>query len=429
MTAKKWVRGLAIATAVTFTLTGCGRDAAGTTEAPADVSAVNDSPATGDITIWAMGTEGELMPEIAKAFQKANPQARVTVTAVPWDDAPTKISTAIASGQTPDATLLNPETLAAFVAAQGFAPVPQGLLDEAAFDANAMAATKIGGKSYAVPLYVDTRTLFYRKDLAEKAGVRAPRSWAELTSFAAALQENGAKEGLLLPTGEAGFTHQVLVPYIWQAGGALTDPAQGGFTMNAPQVVEGLTTYQSLIKKGVASETGTYEPWGSVEERLAKGEIGSVVNGSWLIGPLKKLLGAEFDKKIGLTTVPAGPGGGISWLSGGQLAVFRDAKNADGAWKFIRFLSTPEQAAEFSRLTADLPAVTEAWQVAGLNDDPAVAVFRDQLKATANPPTVPTWAELSAIIDGYGERLARGTITPQDAAAGLQKDMSAVGLK
>ncbi|GAA0965718.1 extracellular solute-binding protein [Acrocarpospora macrocephala] len=431
MIIKKYATGLALLTAASLTLTACGRDTGGdTASAPATpAAAIDDSPAKGEITVWAMGGEGDQMPKIGEAFQQANPEAKVTVTGVPWDDAPTKISTAIASGQTPDVTLLNPDALAAFVAAKGFAPVPAGLIDESGFDANAIAATKIDGASYAVPLYVDTRTLFYRKDLAEKAGVSAPKTWAELNTFGAALKKAGAKEGLLLATGEAGFTHQVLLPYIWQAGGALTNADQTEFTLDTPQVIEGLAKYQSLVKDGVSSQTGTYEPWGSVEERLARGEVGSVVNGSWLIGPLKELLGDEFDQKIGIATVPAGAGGGVSWLSGGQLAVFADAKNPDGAWKFIRFISTPEQAARFSELTADLPAVTAAWGVAGLDQDPAVAVFNDQLKSTATPPVIPTWAQLSSIVDGYGERLARGTITPQDAAAGLQKDMSAVGLK
>lgn len=91
-------------------LTACGRDA----DAPAadsanDVSVLSDGPATGDITVWAMGTEAEQLPALADAFEAANPDASVTITAIPWDDAPTKISTAIASGQTPDATLLNPQ--------------------------------------------------------------------------------------------------------------------------------------------------------------------------------------------------------------------------------------------------------------------------------------------------------------------------------
>lgn len=422
-------RTVALTLGITLALTACGRS----TETPAadssrDVSVVSDGPATGDITIWAMGTEGEQLPALAETFEAANPDATVSITAVPWDDAPTKISTAIASGQTPDATLLNPSALASFAASGGFSTVPEGVIDEAAFDANSIAATKVDGEAYAVPLYVDTRTLFYRKDFAAAAGVEAPTTWSEWTDFARALQTGGAAEGMLLPTGELGFTEQVLIPFVWGAGGSILNEAGTEFTMDTPEVVAGLTQYQSFFDAEVASRTGTYEPWGSVEQRLASGEIGSAINGPWLVPALKELLGAEYEQKIGVVTVPAGPVSGASWLDGGQLAVFRDAKNPEGAWKFIQYLSETEPAAEFSRLTGDLPAVTAAWQPAGLNDDPTTAVFSEQVEDTGLTPAIASWNEAAAIFAGYGEKLARGTVTPEDAASGLQSDLSGIGI-
>ncbi|WP_293786162.1 extracellular solute-binding protein [uncultured Aeromicrobium sp.] len=411
--------------AIALVTTACGRDE-GSDGTGQEATTLTDGPATGEVTIWAMGLEGESMPEIAAAFEAENPDADVTVTAVPWDDAPTKISTAIASGQTPDITLLNVDQVASFVAADGFAPVPEGLVDEESFDASALDAAEVDGTAFAVPLYVDTRVLFYRKDLAEQAGVAAPETWDDLVDFALALKEQGVQDGLLSPTGEAGFTHQVLIPLLWQAGAQLVDGSK--ITMDTDEVVEGLEFYQSLFVEGASSETGTYEPWGSVEERLVSGEIGAVVNGSWLVGPLRELLGDEFDEKIGMVTVPEGPANGASWLNGGQLAVFQDAPNPDAAWKFIEFISRPEQAARFSELTADMPAVSAAWQLAGLNEDPAFGVFAEQLEEVDIAPVVPTWAELSGVIDAHAERLARGTMTPQEAAESMQQQMEGIGL-
>lgn len=414
---------------LTMAITSCGRSAdTPTADSSGDVSVLSEGPATGDITIWAMGTEGEQLPALAETFEAANPDANVSITAVPWDDAPTKISTAIASGQTPDATLLNPSALASFAASGGFSTVPDGVIDEAAFDPNSIAATKVDGEAYAVPLYIDTRTLFYRKDFAAAAGVEAPTTWAEWTDFARALQTGGADEGMLLPTGELGFTEQVLIPFIWGAGGTILDEAGTEFTMDTPEVIAGLAQYQSFFDAEVASRTGTYEPWGSVEQRLVAGEIGSAINGPWLVPALKELLGDEYEQKIGVATLPAGPVSGASWLDGGQLAVFRDAENAEGAWKFIKFLSETDPAAEFSLLTGDLPAVTAAWQPAGLNDDPTTAVFSEQVKDTGLTPAIASWNEAATIFAGYGERLARGTVTPEDAAAGLQSDLSGIGI-
>ena len=375
-----------------------------------------------------MGTEAEKLPEIAKDFEATYPDAHVTITAVPWDDAPTKITTAIASGQTPDATLLNPSALASYVATGGFASVPSNVVDDSTFDPKALEATKVDGTAYSVPLYVDTRVLFYRKDFAEAAGVQPPKTWDEWSDFAQALQDNGADEGMLLPTGELGFTEQVLVPFLWEAGASLTNDEQTEFTVDSDETAAGLTQYKSFFDAGVASDTGTYEPWGSVEERLASGKIGSVIEGPWMVPTLKDLLGSDYDKKIGVATLPAGPANGASWLDGGQLAVFKDAKNPEGAWKFIQFLSQTDEAAKFSKATGDLPAVSAAWEPAGLTTDPTTAVFSEQLKETEIPPTIPTWNEVANIIAGFGEQVARGATTPEDAASEMQSKLSGVGL-
>jgi multiple sugar transport system substrate-binding protein len=429
MSTSRLHRTLAVTVGIALVLTACGRDAQSTAgDAASDLGAISESPATGDITIWAMGLEGEQLPALAETFSAENPDAQVTITAVPWDDAPTKISTAIASGQTPDATLLNPSALASFVASGGFATVPDGVIDESAFDPNTIAATKVDGAAYAVPLYVDTRTLFYRKDFAEAAGVAAPTNWAEWAGFARALQTAGATQGMLLPTGEIGFTEQVLIPFIWGAGGQILDSAGAEFTLDTPETVAGLNQYQSFFTEGVASRTGTYEPWGSVEQRMVDGEVGSAIEGPWLVPALKELLGERYESTIGVATLPAGPASGASWLDGGQLAVFRDAKNPEGAWKFLKFLSETENAAEFSRLTGDLPAVTAAWGPAGLDADPTTAVFSEQMKDTGLTPAIASWNEAATVFAGYGERLARGTTTPEEAAAGLQTDLSGIGI-
>ena len=90
-------RLLALAVLVSLAA-GCGRDDSG---GGAAAEAVKEGKATGEITVWAMGTEGEKLAEFAKAFTAEDPEAKVSVTAVPWDSAQQKISSAIAAKQTP----------------------------------------------------------------------------------------------------------------------------------------------------------------------------------------------------------------------------------------------------------------------------------------------------------------------------------------
>ena len=60
----------------------------------------------------------------------------------------------------------------------------------------------VDGKAYGVPWHVETRLLYYRTDIAKKAGVtEPPKTWDELKEMARALQsKGGAKYGINLCT-------------------------------------------------------------------------------------------------------------------------------------------------------------------------------------------------------------------------------------
>jgi Bacterial extracellular solute-binding protein len=116
MTARRTIWALLLV--AILALAGCGRDEGGASDGAAEQSeSISEGPAKGEITVWAMGTEGELLPKLAAEFQKANPEATVKVTAVPWDGAHDKIATAIAGRQTPDVSLIGTTWMGEFAAA------------------------------------------------------------------------------------------------------------------------------------------------------------------------------------------------------------------------------------------------------------------------------------------------------------------------
>ena len=51
--------------------------------------------------MWAMGAEGENLPALTKEFEAANPGVKVQVTAIPWDAAHDKFTTAITATRPP----------------------------------------------------------------------------------------------------------------------------------------------------------------------------------------------------------------------------------------------------------------------------------------------------------------------------------------
>ena len=109
--------------AVALTMSACGREADDGSSAETG-KAVASGAATGTITVWAMGAEGEKLPELAKEFEAANPGVKVQVTAIPWDAAHDKFTTAITANKTPDVAMVGTTWMGEFAGLGALDPTP-----------------------------------------------------------------------------------------------------------------------------------------------------------------------------------------------------------------------------------------------------------------------------------------------------------------
>jgi multiple sugar transport system substrate-binding protein len=420
------VRALALLTAASLALTGCGREADAGGDGPGQGEAISDGPATGTIDVWAMGTEGEMLGDFAKAFQEENPDAEVKVTAVPWEAAHDKIANAIAAGETPDVSLVGTTWMGEFAEAGGLEPTPEGLVDEGDFFEGAWNSTVVGDTSYGVPWYVETRVLYYRKDHAEKAGwSEAPQTWDELRQFATDLQKKaGLEYGMNLQPGQTG-SWQSMLPFAWSNGANVTNDDGTEYTIDSPEMTEALEYYKSFIDEGIAGPTRLLDP-GELESGFAKSTFGAFISGPWHTG-LVEDAGVSQDE-YALAPLPGKDSApGTSFVGGGDLAVFSDSDNKESAWKFVKWLAEPEVQQDFYDAVGDLPAVRESWESGKLADDPQLQVFGEQLENTMSPPAVPTWEQVAAEIDSDIEKAVKGAIPVDEAVSHMQSQAESIG--
>lgn len=413
---RRLLAGLAV---VALALTACGRGAedSGAKEG----EAVSSGKASGDITVWAMGTEGEKLSQLADAFMKENPDAHVTVTPVPWDGAHNKISAAIAGQQTPDVTMLGTTWVGEFAKTGALDVTPPDFVDKTDFFPGAWETGVVDGTSYSVPWYVETRLLYVNKAVAEKAGVtKAPKTWDELTQAVKDLQtKGGAKWGTYLQPGQMG-AWQTVMPFVWQNGGDIYDGSK--FTLDSPQVVEALDYYKSFYDNGLSTRDRIAE--GETEPKFLSGEIASFVSGPWHIGLLNDLGG---EGKYELWPMPSGSGDFTSFIGGSNMAVFKNSKNRDAAWKFVSYLMKPDVQVRWYQTVSDLPSVQAAWNNETLAGDPQLKLFGDQLDKAKAPPSIPTWEQIAAGVDTELEKIAKGTESGADAAKAMQSQATSIG--
>jgi len=400
--------------------TGCGRDGNEDTGGQA-AQGISSGPATGTITVWAMGTEGEKLSVLAKDFEAANPGVKVNVTAVPWDSAHDKISTAIAAKTTPDVSMIGTTWMGEFAKTGALDQTPTDF-DKSAFFPGAWDTTVVDGTSYGVPWYVETRLIYYRTDLAAKAGVQPPTNQQQLKEFATALQQKGgAQWGINLQPGDTG-SWQTFLPFVWQLGGDVTD-ASGNWTLDSPQMTQALEYYKSFFTAKLAP--GALQP-GELESMFVAGKIGAFVSGPWHIGILKEQGGAGFEQKFDVAHMPKEQAG-TSFVGGSDLAVFKESKNRDSAWKFVQYLTRPEVQVKWYQTVSDLPSVQSAWSDPALSGDKFLSKFGDQLKDAKSPPAIPTWEQVAAVIDDEVEKATIGNTPPAEAVKAMQKQATSIG--
>jgi multiple sugar transport system substrate-binding protein len=412
------------AVTATVVLAGCGRSG-DTASAGSDIS-IDDEPATGTIEFWAGGADGEALKGFLAAFEEENPDVTINVTPIPDSEIDTKVSTAIASGTVPDMTFLYSQTQASMLATEAFAAVPDGLVDGAAFFPNMWEAAEYEGAAHAVPWYTYAQALYYRKDLAEAAGVDAPQTWDDYAEFGEAMKGEGVTWPIGLSAEWNQYTAQQFNDFSIQAGGSLISDDLQSWTLDTPENVDALETFVSLIEDGYASADGP--TFLDTTAWFSSDQMSAYVNGPWFPGWLDEANGEGWSADhVGVALLPAGPGGTTSALGGGSLAVFEDAENADAAWKLVRWMSEAENQLAWYDTFGNLPAVEAAWDDPVIADDPLLTTIKEAIPLASSVPAVPGWAQVAAMLGADMERAARGEATPAEVLADAQAKADEIG--
>lgn len=422
-TIKKTAAFAAAALLASAGLAGCGRADTPSGPGAAPAAPVSEGKASGTLTVWAMGAEGEALPDLTKKFEADNPGMKVSVTAVPWSSAYDKFKAAIAANQVPDVAQVGTTWMGEFVAAGALDATPS-TIDAKKFFEGAQGTTVVGGTSYAVPWYVETRLVYYRTDIAQQAGVTEAKDWDGLKAMAKAMKEKGGAEwGISLQPGQTG-SWQTVIPFMWSNGGKLTSADGKAFTFDDPKNAEALAYYQSFFTEGIANKAPAE---GTTEADFVSGKVPMFISGPWMMAAVEKAGGAGFKDKYDVMVMPKKESA-TSFVGGSNLAVFKATKNRDAAWKLVDFLTQKETQLEWYKLTTDLPSVTAAWDDASLKSDAKLAKFGDQLKTAMAPPSIATWEQVSAKFDAQVEQVCKTGADPAQSLKTVQQDATSIGL-
>lgn len=374
------------------------------------------------LQIWAMGEEAKNLDVMAERFMKENPGVKVEIQAIPWSAAYDKILTGIAGMQLPDLAQMGTTWMAPFGAMGVFEELSPYMRDsfisKDIFFEGSWQTVELNGGVYGIPWYVDVRVMFYRTNVLKEVGYdHAPQTWEELYDAAkklAAREENMYAVSLLY----TGVFGNEFIPFVWQAGGRIFDE-RGEVRVTDPEFVEAIEYYARFFWEELAPIGG-----GNLFQDFASGAVPIFFSGPWMVSMIDQQT-PEVKGKWSVALMPKKKTrssfvGGCNWV------IFNTSKNKDLAWRFIEFMTKPENQLEWYKIVASLPAVKSVWEYPELANNPIMKVFGEQLRDAKSPPNIPQWEEIANAISRRVEEAIYKKRTPQKAAEALKKDIEKI---
>jgi ABC-type glycerol-3-phosphate transport system substrate-binding protein len=406
-----------------------------------------------ELIVWESynNEEHRVFDELAREpFQKWYQEKRgkaltVVLGRVPFEGLLPKLKTACQTKTTPDVCRVDVTHVTqlaygkALVALDELANFGGGPPDKlrseyipAAFDSNVIEVKRAGGgwekHLYGLPDQTNCVCLFYNKRLYREDAARLkaagcdperpPATWEEFQKYARALSVPSKNQFGFAMDNSLWWS----LPFFnaWGASFVGKD-AQNNLrcTINEAPALAAFKFKVGLFRErftvdGVetSAEAGSWIP-GSVgpTQGFANSSYAMILSGPWNLETLKGAAGVE----LGVGMVPAGPKGSWSTTGGSNMVVFRQCKNPEAAYDFLRFITSAEFQKTWAERLGQIPVRADVLDKIDLSHKPELAVFYKQMMAAQARPGVPGYDRLEELVNPEMELGLKGDKTPEQA--------------
>ncbi len=364
------------------------------------------------LTVWIMPnnpTPVQDFTTLIQPFINKNPHITVQVELITWDAAWPKLSEAAVTGSGPDIAQIGTTYVPGLAQKNAFLDL-SGKIDMSTFNPGTLESTQLRNTSeiVAVPWFIDTRIIFYRKDACQKAGVDPETDFRDWESFKASLQKlkgitiNGTE---LVPLSMPGKNDWNVVhfyaPWIWSAGGSFISDDLQSSAINSPQSKEAVYFYSELLVDGLMSKEAIQKNTHEVFSFFTSGKSSVMIAMPEILPLIEE---SQYKDQISACLLPAGPNGRAAFFGGSNLAVYKSSQHPEEALKLVQFLTSDTAQITYSKMIYFLPASRSAIADNYFVSDPVLSVFKEQLRYGRQYPAIPVWGILEEI---YTEGLSR----------------------
>ena len=373
-------------TASIAAMTAAGLTFAAQADVELDVIICQYGPNTND---WFLG-KGMDGSNFVEKFEAENPDIKLNLDVVSWNDVYTEVDTRIASNNAPD--ILNIDVFANYANDGLLLPVsdycPDDLYED--FFPSFIEQSVIDDTVWAVPDLASARALFCNADIFEEVGIDYPTTWSELEDACQAILDFYDGEvypwGIDMTTdeGQAAFAY-----YTWGNGGGFVDE-NGEWAVNSEENVEAIQFALGLIDAGYTNPNPATQTRYDLQDMFAAGKLAMVIAPNQLPTYVEDKGG---DINMVTVNIPAADGKESSSVGVmDRVMAFKDDEAEDqdarneAIGKFLKFFYDPENYVGWVSMEGFLPAVNSAVE-ALVEADPTFEAWLDVLGGCQFYPT------------------------------------------
>jgi multiple sugar transport system substrate-binding protein len=373
------------------------------------------------LTFWGLGREGEVVADMIPDFERRNPSIHVVVQQIPFTAAHEKMLTGFVGNATPDMAQIGNSWIPEMVAIHALDELTplvtsSNSIDRRDYFPGIWATNVVDGGLYGIPWYVDTRLLFYRRDIIG----RAPKTWDDWRAVMdRVVREKKSHYAILMPTNE----YEPILAFALSNHAPFLDANGTHGAFEQPPFADAFAFYIDCFRRGWAPKISNLQV-GNVYQQFAARDFVMYITGPWQVAEFRKRLPADMQDKWATAPLPARDAStptGVGMAGGSSLVIYRSSKHKEAARKLIDFLSEPAQQVRLFELSGDLPARRTAWRAPALANDPHFPAFREQLESVEPLPKVPEWEQIATLMFEQGEQAVRGAKTTAQALASLDR--------
>ncbi|OAS14268.1 ABC transporter substrate-binding protein [Paenibacillus oryzisoli] len=442
---------LAMTALVVLLTSACGK-AETTTSGTTTESKPATSTAAADVkkgtepvkVIWWHSMSGELGKAVDKLVADFNSsQKNVQVEAVfqgTYDESINKMKASMDTKSGPSLIQVYEIGSRFMIDSKAITPV-QKFVDADKFDLsqleeNILNYYKVDGKLNSMPFNTSNPILYYNKDMFKAAGLdpeKPPTTYEEITKASQALSKDGKSGSSFAIYGwfmEQFFANQG-VEYLNNGNGRTASATES--MVNNEAGVKTLSWWKDMVDSKTSANLGRKTD--DTKKAFLAGQIAMTLDSTASLRGI--VSGAEGKFQVGTGPLPkpsdAKEGGVV--VGGASLYILNNKSEAEqqGAWEFIKFLTTPQTQAWWNVNTGYFPITKKAYDETIIKDNlakyPQFQTAIDQLhKTKANTATqgavMGVFPEARQIVETAIEEALTGKKAPKEALDSAAKSIT-----